>query len=75
MEIVKIEGQPLVRDIKSGAVLNPDKISYEQFVNRKLKEKHTAERIEDLESTVNELRKMILSYDKIICSIKDKCNS
>ncbi len=75
MEIVKIEGQPLVRDIKSGAVLNPDKISYEQFVNRKLKEKHTAERIETLETTVNELKQMILSYDKIICSICDKCNS
>ena len=40
MNVANINGYELVRDLGSGAILNPNKSEYEIFIEKKLKEKH-----------------------------------
>lgn len=71
MNVANINGYELVRDLGSGAILNPNKSEYEIFIEKKLKEKHTNEKITDLESRVKELQDIVSSYSSMFELAKD----
>lgn len=67
----KIQGHDLVRDMTTGAVLNTNKSEYDYFIEKKLKEKHANEKINDLEAKVKELQDIVSSYSAMFENAKD----
>lgn len=58
--IIKIEGHSdLIRCPKSGAILSTATSEYNRFVNNKQKEKNQQEKIQTLESELNELKRLV----------------
>tara|TARA_Y100001963_G_C6634148_1_gene377744 strand:+ start:315 stop:536 length:222 start_codon:yes stop_codon:yes gene_type:complete len=60
MENPEVEGHPdLSRDTKSGAIINRNTYSYEQYMKSYKKRVDNDNRLDDLEKTINETKKEI----------------
>lgn len=56
----KVEGHNgLVRDMKSGGIINNDTAAYQSYVNEKNRRLREIQRIENLESEVGEIKDLL----------------
>ena len=56
----KVEGHSgLVRDMKSGGIINKDTAAYQSYINEKNRRLREIQRIENLESEVGEIKDLL----------------
>lgn len=71
--IIHIEGHSeLIRDPKTGAVINTATSEYKRFVEKREKEKSQQNRIKDLESSLQELQTKHDTMSEILAEIIKK---
>ncbi len=55
--MIKVEGHPnLYRDENSGAIINCDSTSYNQYVNSKTRQELRKKELDDMKNEINELK-------------------
>ena len=60
MEYKKVEGHPgLIRDLESNAVINNDKIAYQNYVQLREQKLREKERLDKLENEVGEIKSLL----------------
>lgn len=59
-DLISVEGHPnLYRDEKTGAIVNCDNVSYNQYINGVANRMNTKKEIETLKSDVNEIKSLL----------------
>jgi len=60
MDLVRVDGHTnLYRDISTGAIVNVDNMSYEQYLNGVSSRMNTKKEIHQLKSDVNEIKSLL----------------
>lgn len=70
---VKVEGHPnLVRDLKSNAIINTDKISLDNYTIAKRKKEEEVKRIDNIENKLIELKSSIDEIKQLLRSLANE---
>lgn len=70
---VKVEGHPnLVRDLKSNAIINTDKISLDNYTIAKRKKEEEVKRIDNIENELIELKSSIDEIKQLLRTLANE---
>lgn len=59
--MIPIEGHPnLYRDPSSGAIINTDSYSYDQYIKVKTEKKNQKEEIENIKNEISEIKQLLM---------------
>lgn len=69
----KVEGHPnLLRDLKTNAIINTDKISLDNYTIAKKKREHENKRIDNIENDLKELKSSIEELKNLLRGIRNE---
>lgn len=72
MTYLKVEGTKLVRDTRSGAIINQDKDGLETYLNRRRIMESQKEEINNVKSEIKELREDLTDIKSLIIKLLEK---
>lgn len=73
MNKLKVEGHPdLVRDTKSSAVINNSRRDYEEYMEQYRARKRNNDRIDNMESDMNNIREELNEIKKLLIDLTNK---
>lgn len=69
----KVEGHPnLIRDLKSNAIINTDKIALDHYTIIKQKKEQELQRIDNIENDLNELKSSIDEIKQLLRTLTNE---
>jgi len=72
MTYLKVEGTKLVRDTRSGAIINQDKDGLETYLNRRRIMESQKEEINNVKSEIKELKEDLADIKSLIIKLLEK---
>lgn len=72
MEYLRVEGTKLVRDTRSGAIINQDKNGLDEYLNRRRALESQREEINNVKSEVKVLREDITEIKSLLLKLLEK---
>lgn len=69
---LKVEGTKLVRDTRSGAIINQDKNGLETYLNRRRVMEFQKEEINNVKSEIKELKEDLTEIKSLIIKLLEK---
>ena len=72
MQYLRVEGTKLVRDTRSGAIINQDKNGLEEYLNRRRALESQKEEINNVKSEVKELREDLTEIKSLLLKLLEK---
>lgn len=72
MAYLKVEGTKLVRDTRSGAIINQDKNGLETYLNRRRVMEFQKEEINNVKSEIKELKEDLTEIKSLIIKLLEK---
>lgn len=72
MEYLRVEGTKLVRDTRSGAIINQDKNGLDEYLNRRRALESQKEEINNVKSEVKVLREDITEIKSLLLKLLEK---
>jgi len=69
---LKVEGTKLVRDTRSGAIINQDKNGLETYLNRRRVMESQKEEINNVKSEIKELKEDLTEIKSLIIKLLEK---
>ena len=72
MTYLKVEGTKLVRDTRSGAIINQDKNGLETYLNRRRVMEFQKEEINNVKSEIKELKEDLTEIKSLIIKLLEK---
>ncbi len=72
MQYLRVEGTKLVRDTRSGAIINQDKNGLEEYLNKRRALESQKEEINNVKSEVKELREDLTEIKSLLLKLLEK---
>jgi hypothetical protein len=72
MSYLKVEGTKLVRDTRSGAIINQDKNGLDEYLNKRRALESQKNEINNVKSEVKELREDITEIKSLLLKLLEK---
>ena len=72
MEYLRVEGTKLVRDTRSGAIINQDKNGLDEYLNKRRALESQKEEINNVKSEVKVLREDITEIKSLLLKLLEK---
>jgi len=72
MTYLRVEGTKLVRDTRSGAIINQDKNGLDEYLNKRRALESQKEEINNVKSEVKELREDITEIKSLLLKLLEK---
>lgn len=72
MQYLRVEGTKLVRDTRSGAIINQDKNGLDEYLNRRRALESQREEINNVKSEVKVLREDITEIKSLLLKLLEK---
>jgi predicted transcriptional regulator len=72
MTYLKVEGTKLVRDTRSGAIINQDKNGLDEYLNKRRALESQKNEINNIKSEVKELREDITEIKSLLLKLLEK---